>query len=148
MSPELMTEDPTFEAQPGLPRVSSAHVATVRTTCDGRQGIELADGTHVYRSSTGQAKWPPFDAPIPAAAKVEDYSGPSGGVVVADNTRAIGSTVDGWNSSQSWPPAAQFRDDRPQSCTMGRPRNTNLLVAFGLLGLAGVLRRVTRRRDA
>ena len=147
MSPELMTEDPTFVAQPGLPRVSPAHVATSRTTCDGRQGIELADGSHVYNPSSPQAKWPPFDTPIPAAAKVEDYSGPSGGVVVADNSGAIGKPIDSWNTAASWPPPAQFRDDRSSSCTMGRPRNTNLAVALGLLGFAGLLRRVTRRRQ-
>jgi MYXO-CTERM domain-containing protein len=100
LSPAEMTEDPEFEAMPGLPSVPLPTRGVQRITCGGRSGMGLPDGRSV--ALTPASTWPGFTANMPWAEDIEELPGH---IVFVDNTQLIDDLLKEWNASQGWPPS-------------------------------------------
>jgi MYXO-CTERM domain-containing protein len=100
LSPAEMTEDPEFQAMPGLPAVPLPARGLRRITCAGQSGMGLPDGRSV--ALTPASAWPGFTANMPWAEDIEELPGH---IVFVDNTQLIDDLLKEWNASQGWPPA-------------------------------------------
>jgi MYXO-CTERM domain-containing protein len=100
LSPAEMTEDPEFQAMPGLPSVPLPARGVRRITCSGQSGMGLPDGRSV--ALTPSSAWPGFTANMPWAEDIEELLGH---IVLVDNTQLIDDLLKEWNASQGWPPA-------------------------------------------
>jgi MYXO-CTERM domain-containing protein len=100
LSPAEMTEDPEFQAMPGLPPVALPARGVRRITCAGKSGMGLPDGRSV--ALTPASAWPGFTANMPWAEDIEELPGR---IVFVDNTQLIDDLLKEWNASQGWPPA-------------------------------------------
>jgi MYXO-CTERM domain-containing protein len=100
LSPAEMTEDPEFQAMPGLPQVALPASGVRRITCTGKSGMGLPDGRSVALTPT--SAWPGFSANMPWAEDIEELPGR---IVFVDNTQLINDLLKEWNDSQGWPPS-------------------------------------------
>jgi hypothetical protein len=136
MSPEQMTQDPTFRFNPDLPVVSRLHVATAVTQCnpsvdlqDAPVYIKLADGTGFYvsRAASGTAM-----AGLPAAARIEQMSPVGQASLITDNHPTIVRTLANVNSSLAFDPSTgavlatgQTNPSFPAGQNPGSPASTS-----------------------
>ncbi len=139
LDPEEMTVDPVFTYDATLPEVSNQHDAKLIRYCGmggtpGSAGlaVELKDGRRVYFDGSGQPNREFIDA-MPNALRIEQLAE---GILVKDNSGAIGDLLDGHND----------RNGAGCDCGSAPAKRSTAGGLFGvaLLGLVLLLRRRTR----
>jgi len=107
ISPEEMTEDPTFANAPTTGSVSDQLSGNINRTCRGDQAAE-APGLPPIALDSGQM--PTFDRNMPFAATVRSFDAEGNASVVADNSVVIGQQIRQWNDSQGFPGPSRIDD--------------------------------------
>lgn len=145
ISPNEMTEDPTFAELPSAGgNVSATLAATLRTTCSGSRVIELPDGRGIEVVANLTAG-PILDTP--AAELIEQYEPDGTRVVLVDNGPAIDDGVQAVNDAIPGSPAPL--DSGPVSSGCGcavRGRSGGIAFVAASFMLLGMLRRASARR--
>lgn len=114
ISPEEMTEDPTFAAASlSEPGVNEQFSGNINRTCSGQQDVE-APGLAPIALDAGQM--PKFDSKMPFAATVRQFDSSGHGSVVFDNTAIISQEIATWNDSQGFPGAGTRSTSSTGSC--------------------------------
>jgi hypothetical protein len=151
LSPEEMTEDPTFSFNPDLPDVSSFHIAVASfRECSG-SGPDLAgpaklvteQGWELYLpEGTTLNDWP--EAPLPASLRIEMLREEGSPQVVTDNNEVIEEGVPEFRSEPSGSDGGCTIDAGP-GLSGGTGRGLSaLLLLFGMAVLLGRRQRARR----
>lgn len=149
ISPSEMTDDPEFVelSSNSLGDVAPALNATDRTTCDQKTVMELSDGKEVaYNGSM-----PAFDSSMPFAERVEEFDTSGNRVTLADFDKTIDTKLGESNRALGYEPGASDRAQLSETggggacaCQVRAPSAHGL--AFALMAVVGLARRLTRRR--
>lgn len=102
ISPAEMTEDPIFQALPGLPDVQAYQLAVRRVACDGKSGMILPDDREV--ALDGAFGWPSWSSAMPFAEDIEEFKASGVKLTLVDNTAEIDALLSDWNQQHGWPP--------------------------------------------
>jgi hypothetical protein len=150
ISPEEMTEDPTFANTQASERVSDRWSGNIDRTCNGQQAAE-APGLPPIALDGG--RMPKFDRDMPFAATVREFDKAGNGSVVSDNSGTIDAQIREWNDSQGFPGAqSSSASSSAGACSVvlgvcaANPAQTYAFVC--VLALARRLRRKGRASDA
>jgi hypothetical protein len=147
ISPEEMTDDPTFVNTQAASTVSDKWSGNINTTCNGEQAAEAPGLPPIALDGGGQM--PTFDQKMPYTAKIRVFDTAGNGSVIFDNSKVINEQIRSWNDSQGFPGASVSRSSSSSSsgaCSVvlgvcgANPAHT-----FALLGALALARRLRRK---
>jgi hypothetical protein len=128
MSPHEMTEDPLFHVNEDLPDVSNMISATLVSTCEGPDYVELPDGRRLAVDDSGMLP------DMPAAVAVEEVPPAGAPMVVTDEEGEIEGTRSSWNASHGL-------GEEGCNCRQSRRNFGGAAWMAFVLGFAGLARR-------